>query len=151
MPVAADRLSRSCARRGSSARATRWCCTTVIPGDVSGDKSAVVGYLAAAIGTFSDDERTRRQVRLLRIARQAMTAHVTGAAPVRSVDSRQSAGLHVAARADVFVTIYHAGELRGCIGHIEADDLLPKSSRAARSPRAAKTRDSRPFARRNCR
>ena len=57
--------------------------------------------------------------RLLRIARDAMTAHVMR----ESADDVSPSEL--ASRfGGAFVTIHHRGELRGCIGHIEADRPL---------------------------
>ena len=59
---------------------------------------------------------------LLRIARDAITAHVTGG----SLQSTAVEGTALAdQRSGVFVSIHHRGELRGCIGHIEGDDALP--------------------------
>jgi AmmeMemoRadiSam system protein A len=59
---------------------------------------------------------------LLRIARDAITAHVTGAGPplgeALRLDDRRNG---------VFVTIHRRGDLRGCIGHIEGDDPLPRA------------------------
>jgi AmmeMemoRadiSam system protein A len=64
-----------------------------------------------------DEERAL----LLTIARDAIAAHVTG----------QPEGFEVAAlaerRAGVFVTIHCRGDLRGCIGRLEADMPLPRS------------------------
>ena len=56
---------------------------------------------------------------LLRIARDAIAAHVAGSpAAVHNVDG-------VLARlGGAFVTIHHHGDLRGCIGHIEATEPL---------------------------
>jgi AmmeMemoRadiSam system protein A len=56
---------------------------------------------------------------LLKVAREAITAHVNGMAP-------PPVGEHPLAsrRGGAFVSIHKAGELRGCIGHIDADDLL---------------------------
>jgi len=86
--------------------------------------------------TTSEPERAL----LLGIARDAIDAHVNGRQSAvnsrqsavnsrqSTVDSPQSDGAYAALarrRAGVFVTIYHAGELRGCIGHIEADQALP--------------------------
>jgi AmmeMemoRadiSam system protein A len=68
--------------------------------------------------TTSEPERTL----LLRIAREAIDAHVG-----RRRGAAVEPGALAARRAGVFVTIYHAGELRGCIGHIEADQALPVS------------------------
>jgi AmmeMemoRadiSam system protein A len=57
--------------------------------------------------------------RLLQIAREAVAAHLSGApAPACPSDG---AG---ARPGGAFVTLHSNGELRGCIGHIEADELL---------------------------
>jgi AmmeMemoRadiSam system protein A len=66
-----------------------------------------------------------RQV-LLRIARDAIVAHVSA---VRVVDSEGHEGpvamVGVASQPGAaFVTIHRRGELRGCIGHLEADEPL---------------------------
>ncbi len=60
------------------------------------------------------------RVALLRIARDAITAHVTGARPTDSTtdDAWPFGG--------AFVTLHHRGELRGCIGHIDADRPLAR-------------------------
>src|SRR4051794_36010288 len=62
---------------------------------------------------------TDRQ-RLLYIARTAIAAHVTAAA-LPDVDGADSGW-----RAGAFVTLHVRGELRGCIGHLEPDDDLPR-------------------------
>lgn len=56
---------------------------------------------------------------LLRLAREAIAAHVSGA-PSPAVDICQAAINPGAA----FVTLHNHGELRGCIGHVEADEPL---------------------------
>jgi AmmeMemoRadiSam system protein A len=56
---------------------------------------------------------------LLRIAREAVAAHVSGG-PAPSCPSG-GAGARTGA---AFVTLHSHGELRGCIGHIEADEPL---------------------------
>ncbi len=61
---------------------------------------------------------TDRQ-RLLCIARQAIVAHVGGLVHEVNED-----GELAARRGAAFVTIYRQGELRGCIGHVEPDQLL---------------------------
>ena len=86
------------------------------------------------------------RARLLQIARRAIGAHVSRQS---AVGGRQSAGQPedvetdalADRRAGVFVTIYHAGELRGCIGHIEADQALQVS--VARCAVAACSEDPR--------
>jgi len=65
------------------------------------------------------DERDRET--LLAIARQAITASVNGSSPL----PLQTSG-DVGRPAGAFVTIHNHGELRGCIGHIEADRPLAK-------------------------
>jgi AmmeMemoRadiSam system protein A len=82
--------------------------------------------------TTSEPERAL----LLRIARDAIDAHVCRR-PAAAADP----GALADRRAGVFVTIYHAGELRGCIGHIEADQPLPAS--VARCAVAACSEDPR--------
>jgi AmmeMemoRadiSam system protein A len=61
---------------------------------------------------------------LMQIARDAVTAHVTRA-PQPAVVGQPSEV--VERRAGVFVTIHCRGELRGCIGRLEADMPLPRS------------------------
>jgi AmmeMemoRadiSam system protein A len=57
--------------------------------------------------------------RLLQIAREAVAAHLSGApAPACPSDG---AG---ARPGGAFVTLHSNGELRGCIGHVEADEPL---------------------------
>ena len=68
----------------------------------------------------SDADRQR----LLRIARDAIAAHVSGADAGAAVEVPASDSL--ARPGGAFVTIHHRGELRGCIGHIEANQPLPQ-------------------------
>lgn len=64
---------------------------------------------------LSDDDRSL----LLRLARGAITAHL-GAAP-----GQAPANADVLSRpGGAFVTLHKRGELRGCIGHIEATEAL---------------------------
>jgi AmmeMemoRadiSam system protein A len=80
----------------------------------------------------NDADRTR----LLQIARHAITAHATGS-PRPAVD----AAWLPSRRGGAFVTLHKAGELRGCIGHLEANDLLTKV--VARCAVAASSADPR--------
>jgi AmmeMemoRadiSam system protein A len=59
--------------------------------------------------------------RLLQIARAAIVAHVNGTSGP-DMDHEDLDG----PRAGAFVTLHAGAQLRGCIGHIEADDLLPR-------------------------
>ena len=63
----------------------------------------------------SDDDRRR----LLQLARDAIGAHVIGAAAPLA----ERTGV-LAQRGGAFVTVHNRGQLRGCIGHIEADQPL---------------------------
>jgi AmmeMemoRadiSam system protein A len=76
------------------------------------------------------------RLRLLQIARHAITAHATGAAP-----PDLAAESLAARRGGAFVTLHKSGELRGCIGHLEATDLLTKV--VARCAVAASSADPR--------
>jgi AMMECR1 domain-containing protein len=75
-------------------------------------------------------------LRLLEIARHAITAHAMGAAP-----PEVAAESLVSRRGGAFVTLHKEGELRGCIGHLEANDLLAKV--VARCAVAASSADPR--------
>jgi AmmeMemoRadiSam system protein A len=57
--------------------------------------------------------------RLLMLARAAVVSHVTGAPPAAA----ECDGV-LALRAGAFVSIHRHRELRGCIGRIEADEML---------------------------
>ena len=73
---------------------------------------------------------------LVRIARDAILAHVTGARADISV--RDELGLR---RGGVFVTVYCRGELRGCIGSIRDDKpLVDATADCARSAASADPR-----------
>jgi AmmeMemoRadiSam system protein A len=60
---------------------------------------------------------------LLKIACDAVTEHVTGISPAAHEPERPALRTRVGG---AFVTIHHRGELRGCIGHVEADEPLAK-------------------------
>ena len=59
------------------------------------------------------------RARLLRLARDAIVAHVTGTAPPPYAVCPPAEAPGAA-----FVTLHNHGDLRGCIGHIEADEPL---------------------------
>jgi AmmeMemoRadiSam system protein A len=73
---------------------------------------------------------------LLGVARRALTAHVTGA-PAAEAEWNDV----LLRPAGVFVTLHCHGELRGCIGHIEASEPLGRL--VARCAVAAGTSDLR--------
>ena len=85
------------------------------------------------------------RARLIRIAREAIEEHVSRQSAVGS-NSRQSCdepdmGSLGDRRAGVFVTLHLAGDLRGCIGHMDADEPLAES--IARCAVAASSADPR--------
>ncbi len=73
---------------------------------------------------------------LLQIARNHVTAHLTGVSVVNPLVAGE-----LARRAGGFVTLYAAGRLRGCIGRIEADQ--PVAHVVAQCAVAACSRDPR--------
>jgi AmmeMemoRadiSam system protein B/AmmeMemoRadiSam system protein A len=101
-------------------------------GDVTGDRSGVVGYMAAALwanpkkarGQKQGDQRvgvdlgltSEEKVQLLKIARDVVETYCRGVKPPKpEVDSptlNEPRG--------AFVTLHKDGKLRGCIGHIRA-------------------------------
>ena len=98
-------------------------------GDLTGDKSSVVGYLAAAIYKESPAPPAESKAAdkndmyptaadrssLLKIARQSIDAHLSGKSMPRFdvSDTLKSYGA-------AFVTLTKSGQLRGCIGYTEA-------------------------------
>jgi AmmeMemoRadiSam system protein A len=63
---------------------------------------------------------------LLEIAREAITAHVTGGAggPERPAQRTEALAALRSRRGGAFVSVHHHGDLRGCIGYIAADRRL---------------------------
>lgn len=74
--------------------------------------------------------------RLLKIAREAIVAHVNGT-PVDEALLDDPEG----ARGGAFVTLHRGTELRGCIGHIDHDEILVRV--VARCAVAASSTDPR--------
>ncbi len=116
-------------------------------GDTSGDRSQVVGYMAAVVtrpaacGDVTVDEESAaaptagsverpyeglnlaEKEELLVLARRAIeSALAGGAAPVSELES---AALDTECGA--FVTLEKGGQLRGCIGHVRADAPLRRT------------------------
>jgi len=112
-------------------------------GDITGDKSRVVGY--SAIGFFSDNSsvETQRAVspqnveahnyaplqipkkagqELLKLARDSVESYVQNGA-IPNFDQYSN----LDQKAGVFVTLTDSGALRGCIGLMESDEPLYKT------------------------
>jgi hypothetical protein len=104
-------------------------------GDVTGDRSRVVGY--TAMGLVRSPLTTGQRRELLELARKTVFEYVTsGKAPEsRSGDPR------LLANGAVFVTINKKGHLRGCIGNIQP--LMPLTQAVVSNATSASARDPR--------
>jgi AmmeMemoRadiSam system protein B/AmmeMemoRadiSam system protein A len=98
-------------------------------GDVTGDRSRVVGYASAGlyVEPLSDEDRKY----LLGIARTTVTDYVTS----RNVPENVTHDPRLLADGAVFVTINMRGRLRGCIGDVQAyrpliDSIVQNAVRA---------------------
>lgn len=95
-------------------------------GDTSGDKRSVVGY--AAIAYFEQEEKQEKTLSagdrqlLITLSRDTLEAAVRGIAAVgKETDSIPP---HLLERQGCFVTLKKKGDLRGCIGSLEAREPL---------------------------
>lgn len=92
-------------------------------GDVSGDKSAVVGYLSAVITSKPPESQQysfeEREI-LLNIACEAVENSVRG----KALPSLTSLPGSLTRKSGAFVTLKIDGELRGCIGEVFAENPL---------------------------
>ncbi len=90
-------------------------------GDVTGDKSSVVGYMAAAVWADKQDSMVTEteQQQLLVLARQALQARVAGGHPP-NVECTGPFAL----RCGAFVSIHSGRDLRGCLGRLTVDSPL---------------------------
>jgi AmmeMemoRadiSam system protein B/AmmeMemoRadiSam system protein A len=111
-------------------------------GDVTNDKSGVVGYLAvalvkeASVGVDLGLGRSEK-VELLNLARRTIEARIKGT-PLPASDT-DSALLNE--KMGAFVTITKGGQLRGCIGHLRG--IEPLHSTISKMAVAAATEDPR--------
>jgi AmmeMemoRadiSam system protein B/AmmeMemoRadiSam system protein A len=94
-------------------------------GDVTGDKSGVVGYFAAAlvgeptVGVDLGLGETEKK-ELLKIARNAIEARLRGF----PIPRPESSSDKLEEERGAFVTLTEGGRLRGCIGHIRGTQPL---------------------------
>jgi len=117
-------------------------------GDTAGDRDRVVGYAALAFTeeagrangsgdtTGAEDEAARRGAALLAHARHAIESLFD-----RGTGAALPEGRFLDAPGATFVTLRRRGELRGCIGSLEAERPLRED--VARNARAAALRDPR--------
>lgn len=105
-------------------------------GDITGDRSRVVGYLAIAF-VKEDSQKTQGSVAtsgklndqqkqtLLWLARQTVDSYVTK----KQVSDFQITDTRLKAEEGAFVTLHKNGVLRGCIGHIIGSGPLAETVR----------------------
>ena len=114
-------------------------------GDVSGDRSSVVGYMAAAIfnsnpgkGKQKENVFSREEKNFLhQLARGAIEHRLLG----RPMPTRDGETQRLSEKRGAFVTLKTHGQLRGCIGHIQA--LKPLSQTVIDMAQAAAFQDPR--------
>jgi len=117
-------------------------------GDVTGDKSGVVGYLSAVIYRFKEGPKSEKvgvklgltpseKRELLRIAKETIRCCVRG----EPKPSFEVSSPRLKEKRGAFVTIYKHGVLRGCIGYILP--VMPLYQAVAEAAQAAALRDPR--------
>ena len=109
-------------------------------GDVSGDKSRVVGY--GAIAYEDRFELTQAEgAELVALARRSLEATVREGRELRVPDALGERWPRLLARRSAFVTLKERGELRGCIGSLEPHQAL--AADVVQNAASAAIRDSR--------
>jgi MEMO1 family protein len=83
-------------------------------GDVTGDKSRVVGYASIAYSSQSSPLLKAEMRQLLGLARRSIRGHLLGKEPEK-IDVEKGV---LGEKRGVFVTLKKQGKLRGCIGYI---------------------------------
>ena len=92
-------------------------------GDVTGDRTSVVGYAAVAFVSDQLVSKTNQKF-LLELSRQVLE-NFTISGKTTEIDE-SSVPLSLQETRGCFVTLKKQGELRGCIGHIEPQEQLYK-------------------------
>ncbi|GAB4487704.1 MAG: AmmeMemoRadiSam system protein B [Thermodesulfovibrionales bacterium] len=104
-------------------------------GDVTQDRSRVVGY--AAIGLYRTPLNDAERSELLKLARETVAAYVKN----RTVPEFKASTPRLNANGATFVTINRHGGLRGCIGNIQP--VLPLFQSVIENAVSASSRDPR--------
>ncbi len=104
-------------------------------GDVTNDKSRVVGY--ASIGLFRDAFTEAEKKELLSMAKDAISEYVISG----KVSDKETTDPKFRADGAVFVTIKKDSSLRGCIGHVQA--VMPLYQSVIKNAVAASSSDPR--------
>jgi len=105
-------------------------------GDVTGDKSRVVGYAAIAFAYEHKPLTEKEKKKLLKVARNSLSARLSK----KEMPKLKAEGT-LAERRGAFVTLTRNGKLRGCIGYIQP--VKPLSVSVQEMAVAAATRDAR--------
>jgi len=97
-------------------------------GDVTGDKTGVVGYFSAVLYKSDDKKESEglngaQKKRLIDIAKQTIEKYVTSKDILEVKENDQ----RLMTREGAFVTLHKDGKLRGCIGNIVGRDDLYKT------------------------
>ncbi|MCK9229923.1 MAG: AmmeMemoRadiSam system protein B [Syntrophales bacterium] len=112
-------------------------------GDVTGDRSGVVGYAAVALMKSAEQELKNRELsedeenELINIARESIGHALAG----RKFSANQAMGERLREPRGAFVTLKQRGTLRGCIGYIHP--VKPLCKTVADAARAAAFDDPR--------
>jgi len=93
-------------------------------GDITGDKSRVVGYSAIAFVEEKEQLSKNEQEFLLKLARETLEKHLKDGKKPKIDDSKLSPALKKVQ--GCFTTLSKNGSLRGCIGHIMPQQELYK-------------------------
>jgi AmmeMemoRadiSam system protein B/AmmeMemoRadiSam system protein A len=105
-------------------------------GDVTGDKTRVVGYAAIAFTYEYKPLSIKEKKKLLKVAREALKVHMDG----KETKNLKVDGV-LAEKRGAFVTLNKRGKLRGCIGYIQPHRSL--ATAVQEMAIAAATRDAR--------
>jgi len=109
-------------------------------GDVTGDKSAVVGYSAVMVVLPPKEEiklNDASREELLKIARSSIEEYLDSG----SIPKSKPQNSELLKNSGAFVTLEKAGNLRGCIGYIQP--IMPLYETVSRAAIAAATQDTR--------
>jgi len=109
-------------------------------GDVTGDKSAVVGYGAVMVTLppkeeIKLDDASRKE--LLKMARLSIEEYLSSG----NISKSKPKNAELLKNSGAFVTLDKAGNLRGCIGYTQA--IMPLYETVTRAAIAAATQDTR--------
>ena len=109
-------------------------------GDVTGDKSGVVGYSAVMVTLPPQEEiklNDASRKELLKIARSSIEEYLNSG----NIPESKPQNAELLKNSGAFVTLEKSGKLRGCIGYTQA--IMPLYEAVTRAAIAAATQDTR--------